>query len=135
MSCLRPNPGKRPARVRLAGSVLALLQLENGRRVRAGVHQLSITGGLLSLDRPIDEGIKVTVIFHVGGTTIRNKVTMLFPMWATQGCLQPFEFSDLAEGDREQLNQDLRRYIEPKMPHVVQQAQALPGAATPAPQD
>jgi hypothetical protein len=101
--------------------VLAILQLENGRYVRARVHQLSVTGGLLSLESPMDEGIKVTVIFHVGGTTIRNQAKMLFPMWATQGYLQPFEFSDLAEGDRQKLNEDLCRYMETGMPGVAGQ--------------
>jgi hypothetical protein len=103
--------GRRAPRVKLAGVVLALIQLENGRQVRARVHQLSVTGGLLHLDDPLDEGIKVEVMFHVGGSTVRNKATMLFPMWATQGCLQPFEFRDLAEENRRVLESDLQSYL------------------------
>jgi len=42
-------------------------------------------------------------MFHVGGSTIRSTTLMLFPMWATQGCLQPFEFTGLSEEDRRKL--------------------------------
>src|SRR5436190_11271757 len=98
--------GRRAPRVKLAGVVLALIQLENGRQIRSRLHQLSITGGLLYLDDPRDEGIKVEVMFQMGTCTVRSKAAMLFPMWATQGCLQPFEFTDLAEDDRRTLESD-----------------------------
>jgi hypothetical protein len=103
--------GRRAPRVKLAGVVLALIQLENGRQLRGRVHQLSITGGLLHLDDPLDEGIKVEVMFHVGNCTVRSQAAMLFPMWATQGCLQPFEFTDLAEDDRRTLESDLESFL------------------------
>ena len=102
----------RPKRIKLAGSILVLLRMENGRQVTAKLHQISVTGGLVHLQKPLDEGIKVEVIFHVG-TTIRSKARMLFPMWATQGCLQPFQFSDLGEDDRHQLEQNLGKFMAP----------------------
>lgn len=105
------DSGRRAPRVKLAGAILALIQLENGRQVRGRVHQLSVTGGLLHLDDPLDEGIKVEVMFHVGNCTVRSKAAMLFPMWATQGCLQPFEFTDLAAENRRVLESDLRSYL------------------------
>jgi hypothetical protein len=98
---------KRGARVKLGGSVLALLQLQNRRQIRARMSQLSANGGLLQLDAPIDEGVVVEILFHVGTTTVRNKVEMLFPMWATQGCLQPFRFKDIPDEVRASLEQDL----------------------------
>lgn len=101
----------RARRVKLAGAVLVLLRLENGRNVRGRLHQLSISGGLLHLEKPLDEGIKVEVIFHVRSTTVRNKARMLFPHWATQGCLQPFEFCDLAEEERSKLQADLHSLL------------------------
>lgn len=102
---------RRAPRVKFAGTVLALVQLENGRQIRARLHQLSFTGGLLRLEKPLDEGIKAEVMFHVGGSTIRSKATMLFPMWATQGCLQPFEFTNLGEEDRLKLKDDLQKFL------------------------
>src|SRR5437667_8726237 len=73
--------------------------------------QLSITGGLLYLDDPLDEGIKAEVMFHVGNCTVCSKAAMLLPVWATQGCLQPFEFTDLAEDDRRTLESDLGTFL------------------------
>jgi hypothetical protein len=105
------NDERRAPRVKLAGTILAMVRLESGRQIRARLHQLSFTGGLLHLDAPLDEGIKAEVLFHVGGSTIRSQAAMLFPMWATQGCLQPFEFADLSEGDRLKLKADLEKFL------------------------
>ena len=107
----RADKARRAPRVKLAGTILALLRLDNGREVRARLHQLSFTGGLLHLEKPLDEGIKVEVMFHVRESTIRSKAVMLFPMWATQGCLQPFEFANLAEEDRQRLESDLQKFL------------------------
>src|ERR1700678_1525155 len=105
------NAKPRAPRVELAGTVLSLVCLENGRQTRGKLHQLSITGGLLHLETPLDEGIKVEVIFHVGESTVRTKARMLFPMWATQGYLQPFEFVDLGAEDCSNLQADLQRLL------------------------
>ena len=115
--------GKRAPRVKLAGTVLVLMRLENGRQLRAKLHQLSISGGLLHLEQPLHEGIKVEVIFHVGHSTIRAKARVLFPIWATKGCFQPFAFDDLAELDRHELQIDLQKLLESS------------GAAVPLPAD
>jgi|SRR5579863_8728005 len=103
---------KRAPRVKLAGMVLSLVRLENGRETRGKLHQLSVTGGLLHLETPLDEGIKVEVIFHVANNTVRTKARMLFPLWATKGCLQPFEFADLGEEDRRNLQADLQQLLD-----------------------
>jgi hypothetical protein len=92
--------------------VLALVQLQNRRRIRAKLHQLSTNGGLLHLDQPLDEGIVVEVLFHVQSTTVRNKAQMLFPMWATRGCLQPFRFKELDEETRGKLEVDLQALLD-----------------------
>jgi hypothetical protein len=103
---------KRGARVKLGGSVLALLQLQNRRQIRTRLSQLSANGGLLQLDKPLDEGIVVEVLFHVGSTTVRSKAEMLFPMWATKGCLQPFRFKDIDEAVRGSLEEDLKALLK-----------------------
>jgi hypothetical protein len=109
---------KRAARVKLAGSVLALVRMESGKQIRVPLHQLSTSGGLLMLENPLDEGIKVEVMFHVGSCTVRSNAVMLFPMWATQGCIQPFEFSDLADDDRSKLEADLQKYLDQAANHL-----------------
>jgi len=125
----RPSrPLRRAPRVKLAGLVLALVKLESGRQIRASLHQLSFTGGLLHLEAPLDEGIKVEVMFRVGKCTIRNRAIMMFPMWATQGCLQPFAFSDLNDQDREKLQEDLQKFLNAS-PLLASPEQALEAAA------
>src|ERR1700750_3418789 len=82
----------RPFRVKLRGSVLVLVRLPNKRAIRAAIHQLSTSGGVIHLEKPLDEKLEVEMIFHISKTTIRSKAQMLFPMWATQGWMQPFRF-------------------------------------------
>ncbi|HXZ31334.1 MAG TPA: hypothetical protein VEH30_03565 [Terriglobales bacterium] len=106
------NTVTRAPRVKLAGTVLTLLLLENGRQLRADLHQLSITGGLLHLEKPLDEGISVELAFHIGKNTVRGKARMLFPIWATQGCLQPFEFDGLSEEETRNLQLDLQQLLD-----------------------
>ena len=103
---------KRGARVKLGGSVLALLQLQNRRQIRTRLSQLSANGGLLQLEKPLDEGIVVEVLFHVGSTTVRSQAQMLFPMWATKGCLQPFRFKDLEDAMRTSLEEELNALLK-----------------------
>ena len=69
----KPSGTPRPFRVKLRGSVLALIRLPNRREVRGKLHQLSTTGGLMHLEKPLDEKLEVELIFHLGETTIREK--------------------------------------------------------------
>jgi hypothetical protein len=101
----------RPFRAKLRGSVLVLLRLPNRRDVRAAIHQLSVTGGVVHLEKPLDEKLEVQLIFHLKDATIREKAQMLFPMWATQGWMQPFRFVDLSDASRETLDASLKSMI------------------------
>lgn len=101
----------RPFRVKLRGSVLVLMQLPNKRSVRAAFHQLSTSGGVIHLEKPLDEKLVVEMIFHINETTIRSKAQMLFPMWATQGWMQPFRFVDLEDASREILDASLKSFL------------------------
>ena len=105
------KPAERPFRVKLRGSVLVLVRLPNKRSVRAAIHQLSTSGGVIHLEKPLDEKLEVEMIFHISKTTIRGKAQMLFPMWATQGWMQPFRFIDLAENNRELLDAKLKTFL------------------------
>jgi len=101
----------RPFRVKLRGSVLVLLRLPNRRDVRAAIHQLSVTGGVVHLEKPLDEKLEVQLIFHLKDATIREKAQMLFPMWATQGWMQPFRFVNLSAESRDTLDANLKSLI------------------------
>jgi hypothetical protein len=108
------NPAKagqdRPFRLKLRGSVLMLVRLPNRREIRGKLHQLSTTGGLMNLEKALDEKLVVELIFHLGEATIREKAQMMFPMWATQGWLQPFRFIDLPEATRTELEKTLLQF-------------------------
>ena len=108
----KPEPVERPFRVKLRGSVLVLVRLPNKRDVKGAIHQLSTTGGVIHLEKPLDEKLGVEVIFHLHETTIRSKAQMLFPMWATQGWMQPFRFVDLTDENRERLDTNLKLFIK-----------------------
>ena len=101
----------RPFRVKLRGSVLVLVRLPNKRSVRAAIHQLSTSGGVIHLEKPLDEKLEVELIFHIREATLRGKAQMLFPMWATQGWMQPFRFVELSESSRESLDTNLKSFL------------------------
>jgi hypothetical protein len=113
-----PNsyPTPRAPRVKLAGSVLALIQLSNRQQVRAKLHQLNINGGLLLLSEPLQEDAPVQVMFHIGSTTVRAQAETISPMWATQGCLQAFRFTGLGDDDRRSLDADLQLLLGSERP-------------------
>jgi hypothetical protein len=102
---------QRPFRVKLRGSVLVLMRLPNKRSLRGAFHQLSTSGGVIHLEKPLDEKLEVELIFHLQEKTIRSKAQMLFPMWATQGWMQPFRFVDLADASREILDAGLKTFL------------------------
>jgi hypothetical protein len=102
---------RRASRVKLGGSIAVLMLLENGRQIRGRMNQLSLNGGLVSIEQPVDEGIPVTVLFHLGCTSVRCRAQMMFPMWATKGCFQPFRFLDLPEASRASLNRELKDLV------------------------
>jgi hypothetical protein len=108
-----PTEIPRPFRVKLRGSILALIRLPNRRQLRGKLHQLSTTGGLVNVEKPLDEKLQVELIFHLGETTIRERAEMMFPMWATQGWLQPFRFIDLPEERKNILETNLRVLMHP----------------------
>lgn len=66
----------------------------------------------MHLEKPLDEKLHVEVIFQLGETTIREKAEMMFPMWATQGWLQPFRFIDLPEATRIALEASLLQFVQ-----------------------
>jgi hypothetical protein len=63
------------------------------------------------MEKPLDEKLVVEAIFHIGEATIRCKAQMLFPMWATQGWMQPFRFVELSDPDRESLAVNLKTFM------------------------
>ncbi len=103
---------QRPFRVKLRGSILTVVRLPNRREVRGKLHQLSVTGGLMHIEKPLDEKLKIELVFQLGKTTVHEKAEMLFPMWATQGWLQPFRFIELPEANKNELETSLQSFVK-----------------------
>jgi hypothetical protein len=111
-STTSPSVTPRPFRVKLRGSILALIRLPNRRELRGKLHQLSTTGGLLNVEKPLDEKLQVELIFQLGEATIREKAEMMFPMWATQGWLQPFRFVEVPDERTKILDTNLLQFVQ-----------------------
>jgi hypothetical protein len=92
------------------------MRLPNRREVRGRLHQLSATGGLMNVDQPLDENLEVELIFQLGDATVREKAEIMFPMWATQGWLQPFRFVDLPEARKNALQISLTSFVHAPQP-------------------
>jgi hypothetical protein len=76
------------------------LRCIDGRFKRGKLQVISITGGLLSLTKPLDFGSRVKLMFLSGTGTIFGQAEMLSPIsWS----LQPFKFLRLYEDDEERL--------------------------------
>ena len=102
----------RAPRVKLGGTVLFLARLENGRQLRGKLHQLSTTGGLLQLEKPLDEGIKVEVIFHVGEQhRPQQSAVCYFPCGRRKATCSLSSLTDLNEAERSALQANLQRLL------------------------
>jgi len=94
----QPNPSKRARRVRLPGSVVVSVRSEGSQLVRAKLHELSATGGLLVLPKALEQGDFVEVSFQTSQGIVRGMAELLSVRRKSQsGCLQPFRFVALED--------------------------------------
>jgi hypothetical protein len=105
----------RAVRVKLGGAVRVSLLLEGPRCVRARLHELSVSGGLLHLREGLQEGAHLEMSFHLESGIIRGAGEALRGMWATRGCLQAFRFTRLDDRDRETLHVAVQALLEPEI--------------------
>jgi hypothetical protein len=98
---------RRAPRINLRGSVSAIIQLENGRRRPAYLHQLSIRGGLLELADYVEERARVSLTFQIGSALVYPKAEMLFPICGGLAYLQPFRFTCFRDQERETLDREI----------------------------
>jgi len=93
------HPSRRAPRIRVNGSIQALVMLEDGRRAKAKLQSVSTTGGLLRLPKALRDGDFVEVAFPTQTGSVRGMAEMLNAVSSTDGALQPFRF--IAMGDDE----------------------------------
>jgi hypothetical protein len=104
----QPHPSRRAARVQLGDSVLAAIRLEDGRRTKAKLQTISVTGGLLQLAQSLGQGDFVEVAFQTQSGPVHGMAEILNPTRKTNhGVLQPFRFVALEDDDHYRLRTSL----------------------------
>ena len=66
------NPAKPAHRVKLQESVLVAIRVEGAHSVRAKLHEISATGGLLILAKPLEQGEFVEVAFQTSEGSVHG---------------------------------------------------------------
>jgi hypothetical protein len=100
----QPHPSKRASRIQLGDSVLAVIRLEDGRRTKAKLQSISVTGGLLQLPHPLGSGSFIELAFQTQSGPVRGMAEILSPMRTGQsGVLQPFRFVAFEDDDHRRL--------------------------------
>ena len=107
-----PFRATRAPRVSLHGTVCVTVQLENGRKLPAKLHQLSVTGGLLEVAAYLDERTKICLMLPVGESILYPKAVMLFPLGGALTYLQPFRITSMNEGERQILETEIARMLK-----------------------
>src|ERR1700684_2517656 len=96
----QPHPSRRAARVQLGDSVLAAIRSEDGRRTKARLQTISVTGGLLQLAQSLAQGDFVEVAFQTQAGPVHGMAEVLSPTQRlNDGVLQPFRFVALEDED------------------------------------
>jgi hypothetical protein len=73
----QPHPTRRAARVQLGSSVLAAIRLEDGRRTKAKLQSISVTGGLLQMQHPLNDGCFVELAFQTQSGPVHGMAEIL----------------------------------------------------------
>ena len=104
----QPNPSKRARRVKLPSSVVVAVRSDGSQPVRAKLHELSTTGGLLVLSKALEQGVFVEVAFQTSHGIVRGMAEVLSARSKSKsGCLQPFRFVALEDEDHTRLRMTL----------------------------
>ena len=100
----QPNPAQRARRVRVPGSIVVAIHSKGSQPVRAKLHELSATGGLLILSKALEQGAFVEVVFQTSRGKVQGMAELLSPRRESKsGCLQPFRFVALDDEDHARL--------------------------------
>ena len=106
---VQPQPLQRAPRTSFAETTPAVLRFQDGRRVPGKVQMISVSGGLLSLAKPVDQGSRVKLMFLTPGGSVLGAAEMLSPItWS----LQPFKFVGLYDDDQRRLQAAIQTSIE-----------------------
>jgi len=102
---------ERPERIGFEEKTPVVVRFAGGIRCSAQLQVVSITGGLLCLQRPVQPGAVGKLMFLTNKGCIVGDAQMLTPVaWDRQ----PFKFTTLGEDDRYRLQTVIRRQVSSK---------------------
>lgn len=102
---------RRPARLRLADSTPAVLRFPNGGCTTAELQVVSISGGLLNLLEPVEQGSATKLLFLTPTGPVMGDAEMLGPLTRRQ---QPFRFVSLHYDDLCRLETTIQSSLHPR---------------------
>ena len=119
MPFIAQSSGQRRAeRVRLDESIPAVVRFNDGNRTSGRLKVVSLTGGLLSLPRPVRQGSVGKLMFLTPAGSVLGSAEMLTPMsWE----LQPFKFVSFSGDDHGRLETAIQSYLHKKRKNEQQQ--------------
>jgi len=96
----QPYPQARSPRIRLSDITPVILRFSDGHRLPVDLTVVSLTGGLLRVERPVDHGARVRLMFLTNFGPVLGAAEMLRAVSWTE---QPFRFLSLAGPDHRRL--------------------------------
>ncbi len=104
-----PQSRRRAPRTRFDEATPAVLRCPDGRRIRGKLQIVSLTGGLLYLSKPLDQGSRVKLMFLTRRGSVLGAAEMLSPdNWG----LQPFKFVRLHHDDEGRLQAAIQSSLD-----------------------
>src|SRR6185369_6184856 len=104
----QPNPcipNRRAPRLNLSDITPAVLRFEDGHRTQGQLEVISLTGGILSLPKPVVRQSRVKLMFVTPTGHVLGTAEMLTPVSWTQ---QPFRFVGLEKDDQRRLQDSIQ---------------------------
>jgi hypothetical protein len=99
-----PKPDCRAPRVSLTETTHAVLRFEDGGRAQGHLEVISLTGGMLSLPKPVQRESRVKLMFLTPTGPVMGTAEMLKPVSWSQ---QPFRFVAIEQDDQRRLQESI----------------------------
>jgi hypothetical protein len=109
----QPDPANPARRVKVDGSVAVAIRVEGAQTLRGKLHDLSATGGLLLVSKPLEQGDFVEVVLQTTKGTVHGMAELLVAKHeSTSGCLQPFRFVAMDDENHTRLRMALESLLD-----------------------
>ncbi len=105
MNALPQSNDRRAPRLNLSDITPAVLRFEDGHRTQGQLEVISLTGGIVSLPKPVVRDSRVKLMFVTPTGPVLGTAEMLKPVSWTQ---QPFRFVGLEKDDQRRLQESIQ---------------------------